>query len=190
MSGAPSRDTRCIKGTAFLSKQRQVIADFGEKRWGRFVEELAAKEPFFGQPILASTLIPWRPFLFFQDEMLAEFFSGDEKAYWIIGARSAEWALLEGPYKHFLVGREMSAYVDAIPRMSRGYFTFGDYAADLVGNVVRCAAKGLPVWHAYFEFMVMGFHKRAFELLGARVAARCLTPPRSKDFRYEFDLLR
>jgi len=80
-----------IKGTAFLSKRNQIVRMHGQARWDAFLEGLRRKQPFFVENVLATTLIPVDAFLAFMDEVLAQFFTGDERAYWEIGARSADW---------------------------------------------------------------------------------------------------
>jgi hypothetical protein len=177
-----------IKGTAFLSKKRCVTRIHGEARWDNFIAKLAAEIPFFREPVLATTLIPAETFLAFQDRMLATFFAGDEHAYWEIGARSADWALSEGPYKHYIVSRDIPDFVARFPSLWSTYFTTSEAKTSMSSNVIDVYASGLPRWHGYFEYMVMGYFKRALELQGARVTLKRVTPARARDFHYQFIL--
>lgn len=177
-----------IKGTAFLSKRQQIIRMHGEERWNVFLAELRRKHPFFVQYILSTTLIPVDTFLAFMDELLVQFFDGDERAYWEMGARSADWALTEGPYQFFAADPDIPRFILGMERLWSIYFSTSTLRLGFDGRCVAAQASGLPVWHGYFEYMVMGYLQRAFELVGWRVTVECLTPQRSRDFRYHFSL--
>jgi hypothetical protein len=180
-----------IKGTAFLSKKQQIIRMYDEQRWRAFLAHLVREVPFFDVPVLATTLIPAETFLAFQDHMLAWFFDDDVEAYWGIGARSAEWALgSDGPYGHFIASRDIRGFLARFPALWSTYFTASTVSVSMVGDVIEVRTSGLPVWHGYFEYMVMGYFKRALELLGASVTARRLSPAQSRDFRYQFVLAK
>lgn len=177
-----------IKGTAFLSKRQQIVRMHGEARWDVFLAELKRKHPFFVRLILATTLIPVDTFLAFMDELLAHFFGGDERAYWEMGARSADWALTEGPYQLFGADRDIARFIVGMEQLWSIYFTTSRLRLGFDGRCVDAQATGLPVWHGYFEYMVMGYLQRTFELVGWRVTVERLTPPRTRDFRYHFIL--
>jgi len=177
-----------IKGTAFLSKRNQIVRMHGQARWDAFLEGLRRKQPFFVENVLATTLIPVDAFLAFMDEVLAQFFTGDERAYWEIGARSADWALTEGPYQLFLADRDIGRFLAGMEQLWSVHFTASRLQLSFDGRCVEAQASGLPIWHGYFEYMVMGYLQRAFELAGWRTTAERLTPPRTRDFRYRFTL--
>ena len=177
-----------IKGTAFLSKKHQIVRMKGEAAWNQFMQQLAGKDAFFDQTILATTLIPYRTFLWFQDQMLAWFFDGEIDAYWMIGARSADWALKEGPYKSYLANRDIAGFVARFPNLWSTYFTVSEAKTSMTGNLIEVRAFGLPVWHPYFEYLVMGYFKRGLELLGATVEEQRVSPARALDFHYRFTL--
>jgi hypothetical protein len=177
-----------VKGTAFLSKRNQIVRMHGQERWDAFLEELSRKQPFFVANILATTLIPVDTFLAFMDAVLAQFFTGDERAYWEIGARSADWALTEGPYRLFLADRDIGRFLAGMEQLWSVHFTASRLQLSFDGRLVEAQASGLPIWHGYFEYMVMGYLHRAFELAGWQTTVERLTPPRTRDFRYRFTL--
>jgi hypothetical protein len=189
MADGTLSSTMSIKGTAFLSKKNQIVLAHGEPGWLEFLASLAQELPFFDRPVIASTLIPVGLFLQFQDRMLAWFYQGKAEAYWGIGARSADWALgPTGPYRAFLTSRDSAGFAHRFPALWTMYFTESAAHVDVRGNVVQVQARGLPVWHGYFEYMVMGYLKRGFELLGNHVEVTCLTPPKTRDYAYRFVL--
>ncbi len=57
----------------------------------------------------------------------------------------------------------------SIPSIWNTYYTAGRVDARLNNNVIDVRLTGLPIWHVSFEYMVMGYAKRAFELLGNNV---------------------
>lgn len=189
MADAAGGSTMLIKGTAFLSKKNQIVRAHGEQRWLEFLSGLARELPFFDRPVIAGALIPVQLFLQFQDRMLAWFYDGNLEAYWEIGARSADWALgPTGPYRAFITSRDTAGFAHRFPALWTMYFTESEARTDVKGNVIEVHVSGLPVWHGYFEYMVMGYLKRGFELLGAHAEVTCLTPPKTRDYAYRFTL--
>jgi hypothetical protein len=182
-----------VKGSAFLARKNQIFKLRGEPAWNRFIDELAKKLPFFKQPVLTATNIPVDAFLVFQQAMVDEFFDGEDRAYWEIGASAAQWALTEGPYRACSSSRDIRSFVLNFPALWRAYFTTSDcdvtYAAGPPATVT-VQAHGLPRWHPYFEYLVMGYFKKSLEMLGAhRVDVRQIAGgPGVKDFCYEFTI--
>ena len=88
-----------VKGTAFLARKVMLIEEIGEERFNQLVSEMARKEPIFSHPIHATTLIPLRVFVAFNDALIDELYGGDRSAYLRFGEKSAEYALTIGPYK-------------------------------------------------------------------------------------------
>jgi hypothetical protein len=147
--------------------------------------------PPFRTPIVAASLLPLREFLAFHDELVRRFFQGDDRAYFRLGEESARWALTEGPYKKFMARKDVSGFVQAIPSLSSAYWESGttSYAAAIEDDVVHLRVTGLPVWHPYLEFLVVGYIGAALELLcGKPVARKCLKGGSGTEYHYAFTL--
>ena len=155
-----------VKGTAFEARKNAVIERFGEEKWRSFLVRLSEQEPYWEQLIFAVTLIPARMFLLFQDELVKEFYGGDPQAFWEFGVKSAEWSLIEGPYKHYLQTKDVAKFVESVlPTLWIAYYTTGKLAGEIQGNVAHIRATGASIAHIHFEFSVMGYIKRALELM-------------------------
>ena len=158
-----------VKGTAFLARKSQVVAMCGEERWRSFLGRLAASRPVFGQPVTALTRIPLADFLAFQEAAVTELFDGDPQAYWIMGEKSAEWALRDGPYKVFLTDKSVEQFVEvSLPSIWKAYYTEGRIDILREGRILNIKVLDVPIPHVYFEYLVMGYLKRSFELLGVK----------------------
>jgi hypothetical protein len=156
-----------VKATAFLARQNMIVKQFGQDAWDRFLAKQASKEPFWSQPIFTSTLIPYRIFLDFMEDMVIEFYDGDRQVFWDFGEKSAHWALTEGPYKLFLETGDVEKFVEtAFPAVWNVYFTEGALKGWMDGNVAHVRLWGVPEQHIYFEFSVMGWAKGSLEVLG------------------------
>src|SRR5689334_14152607 len=70
-----------VKGTAFLARKMMLLEEIGEERYAEFLSEVAQKEPFFNQTIVATTLIPIRIFVAFNEALIAKFYGGDQTTY-------------------------------------------------------------------------------------------------------------
>ncbi len=157
-----------VKGVAFLSRKEGIIKQFGKEKWEEFIKKISTEESYFKQPILASTLIPVQSFLIFQDVLLKEFYNNNEQVYWMIGEKSAEWSLLEGPYKTFLKTKDLNKFVESsLPLLWKMFYSSGIVYTKLDNNnIAHIKILDLPIWHIHFEYTIMGYCKRAFELLG------------------------
>jgi hypothetical protein len=159
-----------VKGSFFAGRKALITHQFGEERWAQFIEALSEKEPIFRDPILVTTLVPVEAYLTFQDTLIREFFRGDEEAYWTIGEKSAEWALTEGPYKsHRSNAPSIEKFIlQSLPLLWSAYYTKGRIEVELITNVVNLRIFALPVRHISFEYTVLGFVKKALQMLGLR----------------------
>jgi hypothetical protein len=183
-----------IKGTALLARKGIIEKSFGELAWRKLIEDMRDAYPSLGEPLTAATLFPVPDFLAIHDEIIRRFFGGDNQVYFTLGAQSAEWALTQGPYKAFMLRKEITSFVDSFPSLWAAYFheTTSTATATMAGSAVVLEARGLPVWHPYFEYLIAGYMKMGLELLGAKVTMRCLAggPNAGKGFKYEFALAK
>jgi hypothetical protein len=178
-----------VKGSAVLARKDIVTRRFGADAWAKLVDDMAGRAASFQSPIVASSRIPVGEFLAFHDELVRRFFHGNTKVYQELGAESAEWALTKGPYKKYLVGKDLPGFVQAIPNLSAAYWEEAQtrYHATLDGNVVELEVSGLPMWHPYFEYLVAGYIKRALELLcGGSVRSERLKGGAGTEYHYRF----
>jgi hypothetical protein len=165
-----------VKGTAFLARKAEIVGKFGEERWNRFIASLSGKANFVNDLVLPSTRIPIESFLTFQEELVKQFFNGDTRVYWELGEKSADWALKDGPYKNFIVSKDMEDFASrSLPAIWRTYFNEGSIESRTEGSTVHLRIK-TPVYHIYFEYLVTAYFKRALELVsGKSVKAKKIT---------------
>jgi hypothetical protein len=160
-----------MKGTAFLARKKMIIEKFGQPAWDAFLRGIAAEAPAFAAPVIASTTVPIEQFLVFQEALVNTFFKGNTRAYWDMGAASAQWSLTEGPYRAVLDRRDFKELVTTLPGLWSNYYDEGKLAATLEDGIVHVRFTEIPVWHVSFELMVMGYFQRAFELFSKRKVA-------------------
>jgi|HubBroStandDraft_2_1064218.scaffolds.fasta_scaffold641377_1 hypothetical protein len=181
-----------IKGTALLARKKFIENAFGEGAWRKLIEDLRGEYPSLGEPLTAATLYRVGDFLAMHDEIVRRFYGGDEGIYVKLGEQSAEWALTQGPYKSFMMRKDVKSFVDSFPSLWSAYFheTESTGTVTLTGNSIVLEARNLPVWHPYFEYLVAGYLKKGLELLGAKVTMRQIEggPNAEKGFKYEFEL--
>ena len=58
-----------------------LIEEIGQERYTQFLSEFAEQEPFFRQPIAATTLIPIGAFIAFNEALVSTFYGGDVQSY-------------------------------------------------------------------------------------------------------------
>jgi hypothetical protein len=156
------------KGSFFAGRRSFIVQQFGEARWNAFIDKLAKTNPTFKSPILPTTTIPIDDYIAFNESLIAELFAGNTRSYWTFGEKAGEWALTEGPYKHFRNNsKTVDELVKKLPLIWSAYFTDGELVVSLNGREIDARLVDLPVWHLSFEYATMGFLKRAVELAGA-----------------------
>jgi hypothetical protein len=161
-----------MKGTAFLARKKMIIERFGQPAWDTFLRRIAAEAPAFAMPVIASTTVPIEQFLVFQEALVNTFFKGNTRAYWEMGAASAQWSLTEGPYRAVLDRRDFKELIATLPGLWSNYYDEGTLVGTLEdGGIAHVRVSGVPVWHVSFELMVMGYVQRAFELFSKRKVA-------------------
>ncbi|MGE5329537.1 MAG: hypothetical protein ACM3KR_08525 [Deltaproteobacteria bacterium] len=160
-----------VKGIAFIARRDGLIKKYGQETWDKFIAKVAQKIPYFSGSILSTTLIPLDDFLKLQDEIVREFYNGNINVFWEMGAQSAQFSLTEGPYKPYLASGNVADFVSTkLPLVFKAYYIdCGRFEAKVEGN--KCIIKGLdlPAAHLYFEYTVVGYFRRAVELVGAKV---------------------
>lgn len=160
-----------VKGTAYTGRKDVLIKKFGQDAWDNFIEKEKAKMPFFSNSILTTTLIPLKDFLELQDDIVKTFFSGNEKIFWEMGEASAQYSLTEGPYKPYLSSGNVELFLTTkLPLVFKAYYVdCGQFEARMEGNKCYIKGIGLPIGHIYFEYTVVGYFKKAVELIGKKV---------------------
>lgn len=156
-----------VKGIAHRARVDLVIQMYGEAHWRRFIDRYSKQVPFWNQQILPLTLIPVETFLAFQDELVALFFGGEPQTYWDFGARSAELSMNEEPFKTFIETRDVATFVSsALGSLWDAYYTAGKLQGEMKGSLVHVRLTGVSTPHVHFEYSVMGYIKKALELIG------------------------
>ena len=166
-----------VKGTAFLARKVMLIEEIGEARWTRIVRDFGEKEPLFRQPIHATTLIPVAVFIAFNDAVIDELYGGDKSAYKLFGERSAEYALVLGPYKRIRETNSVAVFVESARFIYQGYYTAGRAEGTLDGEVPELRIHGVPAEHrhVYLEYVSAAYLRRGIEIIGMHaVSTTCV----------------
>ncbi len=180
-----------IKGSSLLARKDLVTRQFGAPAWLDLIDGLALKYPYFASPVVASSLVPMREFLAFHDELVNRFFGGKDDIYFRLGEESANWAFTSGPYRKFFARKDVGAFVDSIPRLSGAYWESSatSYRATLDRDVVDLFVSGLPTWHPYFEYVVVGYIKASLaRLCGGEIATERVVGGKGSEYHYRFRL--
>ncbi len=182
-----------VKGLAYQSRRDQTISEYGEERWNDFFEKFKESNPFFNQIILPTSEIPIEEFIRFQEEIVKEFYNGDEKIYWKFGERSAETSLSEGGPLHIFVKKKgLSALENftkkILPSIWPIYYDEGRTVTTLKGNIIHASILDLPLYHIYFEYVVMGYIQKGLELIGVPVKETIKVKSSANDSYYNFVL--
>ena len=158
-----------VKGTAFLARRMLLEKEFGEARAKVIIEEAVATVPWFPDPVLASTPIPMKSFLAFQDELLRKHYAGDAMSFFRFGEMSAEWALTKGPYKGLAADKDLDAFAKQGAALYRTYFDVGSATTSMQQGHIDFRVEGVPAEyrHLYVEYATLGYFERGLEILGA-----------------------
>jgi hypothetical protein len=182
------------KGVAFISRKKMIENQFGAEKWNNFIGKIALKKSYFKRNIMSTDLIPIEDFLYFTDEALKEFFNNDSKIYWMMGEKSAEYSLLEGPYKIFIKSKDIKSIVlNSFPMLWTTFYTKGRLESSMNNNIVDLKLVDLPISHDYFELVIMGYAKKALELVGAKnISYQAIKSIKNGDkevhYRFEFQI--
>jgi hypothetical protein len=157
-----------VKGTAFLARKLMLIEEIGRDRFEEILSEIAGREPIFHQPIGATTLIPMRAFIAFNELLVDRLYDGDENAYVRFGEKSAEYGLMVGPYKRIRETNSVAVFVESTRIIYQGYYTAGRAEGSLEGDVADLKIHGIQPEHRhiYLEYAITGYVRRGIELIG------------------------
>lgn len=180
-----------VKGTAFISRKKMIIGQFGEEKFYELMKELSLQDVYFkNNDITLITMIPAEKFLLFNDFVLKKFYSNNINVYWTMGEKSAEFALVDGPYKILIKDRNIERVLtEAIPVMWKVYFTEGNIETKYEKGSLEVSVFNIPFNHYYFEYVVMGYCNKLINLCGASgiTVEKLKTIDRGdKEIRYKF----
>lgn len=156
-----------VKGVAFLARQMMIVQEHGEAAWQAFFTEYAVREPLFAQPVMPVTRMPVEAFLRFNEALVERFYNNDPKAYWQMGIKSAEYALVKGQLRTMFAAGDLRRFLLFTPGIWKGYFTAGELLVKPEADSVELGITGVPRPHIYFELSVMGFAAGGLKILGA-----------------------
>lgn len=160
-----------VKGTAFLARKRMIITQFGEEKFKELLNEAGEMDEYFkkNSDVSSISMIPVNSFLLFNDLALKKLYNNNIKLYWTMGEKSAEYALVDGPYKVLIKNREISRVLtESIPVMWKVYFTEGNIESKYDAGSLEVNVSNIPVNHYYFEYVIMGYCNKIIELCGAK----------------------
>jgi DNA-binding CsgD family transcriptional regulator len=158
-----------VCGISVLTRKRIVVRRFGTDAWKRFYGDVAGAHSCFRSFITADSFVPLPAYLAFHDELMRRFFKEDERSYLEMGRESSRWALTEGPLKAFLEGRDLKGFVASLPNLHKLYFAGATTWSEafLTSTGVDFKVFGLPQWHPYFEYFIVGYIAEALEMFCA-----------------------
>jgi hypothetical protein len=172
-----------IKGTAVIGRKKALAKAFGEERLKAFLD---GQDPCF-QNVLPSTWFEIDKFLALQDAIVAHFFDGNEQTLFKYGEESANWALREGPYSTFAASKNVRRFAEeVIPLVWSAYYSEGEARVQVKENYW---IGHLPRMHVHFELVVMGWMKKALEIVSKRpVIAKKIqgAEPGATEIYYQF----
>ena len=160
-----------VKGVAFIARRKLLTTTHGEEKFKELMRELAAQEPYFKEyeNILSTSLIPAEKFIAFNDFLLKKLYDNNPQVYWMMGEKSAEYALVEGPFKSLIKEKDLERVLTkSIPILWDMYYTAGRLDLEYTPGIFSVRILELPINHYYFEFVVMAYCKKVLELCGAR----------------------
>ena len=88
-----------------------------------------------------------------------------------LGEAAAEFALKEdGPYRIFVRNKDVKSFSETSAKMIWStYFSDGKMTIEYDGDSkIDVYVSELPIMHEYFEFLVMGYVKRAYEMVSGK----------------------
>lgn len=161
-----------VRGTAFLARKLMLIEEIGEERFNALLLEVARIEPLFLEPIHATTLIPIRAFVVFNEALVQALYGGDTASYLRFGESSAEYGLLLGPYKRIRETNSVAVFVECARIVYQGYYTEGWAEGSLAGNIADLKLHGIQPEdrYLYLEYAIAGYVRRGIELVSLHSA--------------------
>jgi DNA-binding CsgD family transcriptional regulator len=155
-----------VCGIPILTRKALVTRQFGSDARAQFFRDVASTHRCFRSLITADTLVPLPAFLAFHDELMRRFFKDDEASHVKLGRDSCRWALGDGPLKTLLDGQGFGGVVASLPNLHRIFFKHATTwsEAALVGNGVEFKVHELPLWHPYFEHLIVGYIAQVVEM--------------------------
>ncbi len=175
-----------VKGIAFIAREAMLARAHGEEKFRSFLSAHATQNTFFKQKISAISQIPAETFLTFNDAVLAEFYGGNQQAYWDFGVGSGDYALRDGPFKGMFRPGEYRKFLGLTPAIWKGYFDGGELKVSSTPEYVEVTISGVETKHVYFEYSVIGFAVGGLRLLGM---AKEYAPERVKGFSAGDDVI-
>ena len=181
-----------VKGTAFIARKSMLEREHGPDRFEEVLHKVAETEACFRAPVLATTRLPIKSFMKFNDMVVKELYAGDEHSYFRFGEASAAWALSPtGPYKHLVTNKSVPEFAASAHNIYRNYFTEGDARSEVHGNKVTLQLVDIATPHVYFEYAIMGYFKRGLEMVSGghvRMTRKRGFSKGDADVLYEFEL--
>jgi hypothetical protein len=163
------------KGIFYTVTKTSMVAAFGEERWNSFMSKLAEKDNYFSNVIIMSiTPIPVEKLFFFFDEMCKEFFNDDKMQYYKFGKARALYVLSpEGPCKSYMLTKDIKQFVESVlPKIWSTYFDRGRIITKLENNIAHVKVTEIEIKNIYFEYLIMGYFRKALKIFGKNTVAK------------------
>jgi DNA-binding CsgD family transcriptional regulator len=158
-----------VRGLTILTRKAIITRKFGADAWLTLYRDVAGAHRSFRALITPETLVPLSDYLALHDELVRRFYVEDERSHFDLGSESARWALVDGPCKRFMDGKDLPGFVRSFPKLWGTYFadTESRSEATLTGESVEFRAFDLPQWHPYLEHFIMGYMTEVLEMFCA-----------------------
>ncbi len=158
-----------VRGLTILTRKAIITRQFGSEAWLTLYRDVAASHRSFRALITPETLVALPDYLALHDELVRRFYAEDDRSHFDLGRESARWALVDGPCKRFMDGKDLHGFVRSFPKLWDTYFAETDSRSEatLTGDSVEFRAFELPQWHPYLEHFIMGYMTEVLEMFCA-----------------------
>ncbi len=139
--------------------------------------------------VLSANLMPTEIYISFVEELIKEYYDGNQRVYWVFGRNAAKTTLGEKGLLNVYIRRKRSPkdFISSIlARIWTNYFDEGRESFELEGNVVHARVLDLPNYHPIYEFTIMGYTENALEIVGINVKEIKKIKSSAKEIYYQF----
>ena len=158
-----------IKGTVLLARRAFVQRHFGPDTWEKVLATLPPEDQATLRKLILN--VAWFPFKLGErlDAAIVRVLAkGDEKVFEQIGRNSAD-ENLTGAQRSFLVPGDIHAFLRQTPEIYRFYYDAGHRTYEKTGPTSAVLTTGDADTFSRVDCLtIIGWHKRALEMCGAR----------------------
>lgn len=138
-----------------------------------------------------TSLIPLDSYFSFIDKLIQEFHGGNQKVLWSFGEQAAHIALNEQGYLKAYTKQKRTPkdFINTfLAHIWTHYFDEGVEKIEIKGDTLHVQLLDFPKYHPFFEFVTMGYIKKALELVGVTVKKTAKIKNSEEEIYYQFVL--